>query len=128
MDADGNVFFPARTGFVGQASFSYTMRDAAGLTSTTQITVTIQGANDAPTITSNGGDSTASLTVNENQTAVTTVIGNDVDAGTTLAYSIVGGADSNHFAVNSSTGALTFIGNRDAELPGDANRDGVYIV
>ncbi len=29
--------------------FTYTMRDAAGLTSTTQITVTIQGANDAPT-------------------------------------------------------------------------------
>ncbi len=28
--------------------FTYTMRDAAGLTSTTQITVTIQGANDTP--------------------------------------------------------------------------------
>ncbi len=28
--------------------FTYTMRDAAGLTSTTQITMTIQGANDAP--------------------------------------------------------------------------------
>ncbi len=28
--------------------FTYTMRDTAGLTSTTQITVTIQGANDAP--------------------------------------------------------------------------------
>ncbi|MFM7739910.1 MAG: VCBS domain-containing protein, partial [Planctomycetota bacterium] len=30
-------------------TFTYTMQDAAGLTSTTQITVTIQGANDAPT-------------------------------------------------------------------------------
>ncbi len=29
--------------------FTYTMTDAAGATSTTQITVTIQGANDAPT-------------------------------------------------------------------------------
>jgi VCBS repeat-containing protein len=29
--------------------FTYTMRDTAGLTSTTQITVTIQGANDVPT-------------------------------------------------------------------------------
>ena len=29
--------------------FSYTMTDAGGLTNTTQITVTIQGANDAPT-------------------------------------------------------------------------------
>ena len=32
--------------------FSYTMSDAAGTTSTTQITVTIQGANDAPTAVS----------------------------------------------------------------------------
>ncbi len=31
-----------------QDVFTYTMRDTAGLTSTTQITVTIQGANDAP--------------------------------------------------------------------------------
>ncbi|MFN8708700.1 MAG: DUF4347 domain-containing protein, partial [Planctomyces sp.] len=30
-------------------TFTYTMRDTAGLTSTTQITITIQGANDAPT-------------------------------------------------------------------------------
>ncbi|MFN9541037.1 MAG: cadherin domain-containing protein, partial [Planctomycetota bacterium] len=29
-------------------TFTYTMRDAAGLTSTTQVTLTIQGANDAP--------------------------------------------------------------------------------
>ncbi len=29
--------------------FTYTMTDTAGATSTTQITVTIQGANDAPT-------------------------------------------------------------------------------
>ncbi len=28
--------------------FTYTMRDAGGLTSTTQVTITIQGANDAP--------------------------------------------------------------------------------
>ncbi len=32
-----------------QDVFTYTMRDTSGLTSTTQITVTIQGANDAPT-------------------------------------------------------------------------------
>ncbi len=31
--------------------FSYTVRDAAGATSTTQVTITIHGANDAPTTT-----------------------------------------------------------------------------
>ncbi len=49
--------------------FTYTMmRDTAGLTSTTQITVTIQGANDAPTNIS------GSLSVAENS-ASTTVVG-----------------------------------------------------
>jgi hypothetical protein len=49
-------------------------------------------------------------------------------SGTTISYSIVDGQDSNHFAINASTGALTFVGNRDAELPGDVNRDSVDIV
>ncbi len=48
--------------------FTYTMTDAAGLTSTTQVTITIQGANDTPTITSNGGGSTAAITMAENIT------------------------------------------------------------
>jgi len=36
-------------------TFTYTMRDTAGLTSTTQITVTIQGANDAPVLRQSTG-------------------------------------------------------------------------
>jgi VCBS repeat-containing protein len=43
-----------------QDVFTYTMRDTAGLTSTTQVTVTIQGANDAP------HDLAGTLTVAEN--------------------------------------------------------------
>ncbi len=44
--------------------FTYTMRDTAGLTSTTQITVTIQGANDAPTDIALVGNSGTNLVTN----------------------------------------------------------------
>ncbi len=49
--------------------FSYTLTDAAGLTSTTQVTITIQGANDAP------------LGVNDNFTAIEAGGVNNATAG-----------------------------------------------
>ncbi len=73
--------------------FTYTMRDAGGLTSTTQITVTIQGANDAPVATSETFNALEAGGVN-NGTAGTSPTGNvlandtDVDSsanGETLA-------------------------------------------
>ncbi len=73
--------------------FTYTMRDAGGLTSTTQITVTIQGANDAPVATSETINALEAGGVN-NGTAGTSPTGNvlandtDVDSsanGETLA-------------------------------------------
>jgi len=84
------------------------------------ITVTISDVNDnTPSITSNGGGGTAAINVAENATAVTTVTATDADASPTLSYSIVGGADSALFAINSSTGALTFASGRDFENPTD---------
>jgi len=47
-------------------TFTYTLQDTAGLISTTQITVTIQGVNDTPVLTSAG------LTLNEGQTVTLT--------------------------------------------------------
>ncbi|AMV32103.1 Cadherin domain protein [Pirellula sp. SH-Sr6A] len=90
-----------------QDVFSYTVRDAAGLTSTTQITVTIQGSNDSPyDITG------APLSVNENvsnTTVVGSVTGIDLDSslhGETLAYSLTDTAGG-RFAIHSSTGQIT---------------------
>ncbi len=51
-----------------QDVFTYTITDAGGLTSTTQITVTIQGANDAP---SQSGIEVAALAYSENSGPVT---------------------------------------------------------
>ena len=74
------------------------------------IAVTVTGVNDnTPVITSNGGAATAAVNVAENTTAVTTVTATDADAGATLTYSIVGGADAARFSIDASTGVLSFV-------------------
>src|SRR5438309_523322 len=63
------------------------------------IAVSVSNVNDnAPIISSNGGGATAAITIAENSTAVTTVTASDADAGTTLTYSITGGADAAKFS------------------------------
>ena len=85
-------------------------------------------ANTAPVINSNGGGSSASVQVTEGNTAVTTVVATDIDFGTTLTYSISGGADAAKFSINSSTGALSFISAPDYSNPTDDDSDSVYEV
>ncbi|MFN6130640.1 MAG: beta strand repeat-containing protein, partial [Planctomycetota bacterium] len=83
--------------------FTYTMRDTAGATSTTQITVTIQGANDAP------NDITGTLTIAENSAygaVVGTASGQDVDTGDAFTYSLTDTAGG-RFAINAATGQVT---------------------
>ena len=65
--------------------FSYTMRDTAGATSTTTLTVTIHGANDAPTLAAQTGSQNATV-----GSAFSLVLPagtfTDVDAGDSLTY------------------------------------------
>ena len=100
------------------------------LTDTQAISVTVQPVNDNnPVITSDGGGATASVNVNENTTVVTTVTATDADLpAQTLTYAIAGGADAAFFAIDSNTGALTFLAAPDYEAPADANGDNVYEV
>jgi Ca2+-binding RTX toxin-like protein len=56
-----------------------------------------------------------------------TVTATDADS-TTLTYSILGGADSALFTINSSTGALSFLAAPDYENPTDAGANNVYDV
>ena len=62
-----------------------------------------------------------------NATAVTTVTATDPNAGQTLAYSIIGGADQALFRI-SATGVLSFVSGRDFEAPSDSDRNNSYIV
>ncbi|MFN9969830.1 MAG: VCBS domain-containing protein, partial [Phycisphaerae bacterium] len=108
-------------------TFTYTMRDTAGLTSTTQITITIQGANDAPTAVADTATAVEAGGVS-NGTAGTNPTGNvltndtDFDSGDTKTVSGVAagvvasastsvGADvtGTYGTINiSSTGSFTY--------------------
>ena len=110
--------------------FTYTMRDALGSTASATLTIDITGANDAPVITSDGGGATAAISVAESSTAVTTVQAGDVD-GPSMTYSIIGGAnspDAAKFAINSVTGALSFVTAPNFESPASAVGSNVYTV
>ncbi len=72
--------------------FTYTVTDAGGLSSTTQITVTIQGANDTPTVSADAADAieaggTANGTAGNNPIGNVLSNDGDVDSGDSLNVS-----------------------------------------
>ena len=79
----GAAFQSLAQGQNASTSFQYTMRDSAGLTSTSTVAVTIQGANDAPgvsgAVTGAANEDGAASSLNALANA------SDVDAGTTLS-------------------------------------------
>lgn len=93
-----------------------------------QVSYNTGAANSAPAISSNGGGPTASVAAGENGTVVTTVTATDADAGHTLGYSIVGGADAAKFAIDGSTGELRFASVPNYEAPTDSGGNNVYDV
>jgi Ca2+-binding RTX toxin-like protein len=96
-----------------------------GLTSSAPVPliITVTDVNEAPTITSS-----ATASISENTTVVATIAATDPDAGTTLTYSISGGVDAAKFAVNSLTGALSFVSPPNFEAPTDVGANNVYDV
>jgi len=119
---------PADVGSNNSYEVEVEVSDGNGGTDTQTITVTIADQQEVPVIISDGAGPTATVNVQENQTAVTTVAATDQDAGDTLSYSIIGGADSTLFSVNATTGDLTFNSAPDFENPGDSNTDNAYEV
>jgi hypothetical protein len=89
------------------------------LTDTQAIAVTVTNVNEAPVIIS-----AAAVNVAENDTAAATVVATDVDAGTTLTYTITGGADAALFVLDPNTGVLSFVNAPDFEAP----RSNIYDV
>ncbi len=84
--------------------------------------------NQAPVINSNGGGDSASVNVPENSTTVTTVTATDPDVGTTLTYSINGGADAGRFTINPTSGLLAFLTPPNFESPTDSDANNSYLV
>lgn len=121
--------FEAPGSAVGTNSYVVNVTASDGTFSDVQtLVVAVTDANDAPVIASNGGGANAAVTVAENSTAVTTVTAFDQDPGTSLRYSISGGADAAKFAINATTGALTFLTAPNFEAPTDVGANNVYDV
>ncbi|MFD2273824.1 VCBS domain-containing protein [Undibacterium arcticum] len=98
-----------------------TVKTADGTTQV--VTVTINGSNDAPVITSGASASTPENV--STSTAVYTVTATDVDIPTTLTYSLTG-IDAALFNINSSTGAVKFNTSPNFEAPADNGGNNVY--
>ncbi|WP_051289625.1 cadherin domain-containing protein [Dolichospermum circinale] len=93
--------------------------DQSGLSFEKQLTIGVSNVNEAPVITS-----AATATFAENGTrTVYTVTATDVDAGTTLTYSL-SGADANLFNINNR--AVTFKTAPNFEAPSDNGANNVY--
>jgi hypothetical protein len=88
---------------------------------TTGFGLSLTNVNETPTITSS-----AAVSVAENTTSAGSVTGTDPDAGTTLAYSLVGGVDAAQFSIDSVTGALSFLKAPNFELPTDDGANTIY--
>ena len=70
----------------------------------------------------------AKFSVSENLTFVGLVTATDVDAGSTLSYSISGGVDAALFQIDPGTGALSFKAAPNFEAPADVGTNNVYDV
>jgi hypothetical protein len=112
----------------GNNIYLVTVRASDGTWTDTQaLTITVTNANDRPVIVSNGGGASASIGLDEGQTAVTTVAATDGDGPNPVTYSITGGADAALFAIDSATGALSFVAAPDHEAPAHGSNN-VYSV
>jgi len=78
----------------------------------------------APKITSGGGKNSTAVKIDENVSEVTTVVAD----GHNITYKVVGGADGSKFAIDKSSGALTFLAGPDFEAPNDTNKNNSYQV
>lgn len=102
-------------------TFTYSVSDGS-LTDSSTVTISVTPVNDAPELVG-----VMEFAVDENTTAVADITATDVEDDT-LTYSISGGDDQNLFAINASSGALSFKTAPDYENPGDSDQDNIYSV
>lgn len=89
------------------------VQDAGGLFDTVTVTINVSDVNETPVLNPAGP-----FSFDENTaigTHVTTMTATDPDGGQTLTYSIQSGNTGNMFAINATTGALTFAGSPNYE-------------
>ncbi len=103
-----------------------TATDSSTNATTQTLSVTITNVNEAPVIGASSGADSATLSIAENTTGLFNINATDVDANTTLSYSLTG-TDAADFSI-SSTGVLSFNPAPDFEAPADSDGNNIYIV
>ncbi|QOF76727.1 tandem-95 repeat protein [Variovorax sp. 38R] len=114
VNADGTYTYVPGANFNGTDSFTVTVSDGHGGTTTSTVNVTINPVNDAPVFVDGGGTpvNTADGYVfgyDENRAAGTvlgTVRATDIDSAT-VTYSILSGNDNGYFAIDPVTGEIS---------------------
>ena len=122
-----NFESPADSGGDNTYIVVITATDGASNATNQTLTVTITNVNEAPTISTNGSGETHTVTQAENLSSVITYAATDVDAGSSLSFSL-SGTDAADFAINASSGVLTFAINPDFEAPADSDTNNTYVV
>jgi Ca2+-binding RTX toxin-like protein len=118
--------FEAPTDAGANNVYNFTVQASDGTLNTTQaVAVTVTDVNETPTGAAPVFTSPAAFSIAENSTTVGTVIATDADSPT-VTYSLITGVDSARFAINATTGALSFVTAPNFEAPADAGADNVY--
>ncbi|MCG2645267.1 MULTISPECIES: putative Ig domain-containing protein [Bradyrhizobium] len=91
---------------VGGFDIKITATDTGGLAATDVFHLTV--TDHPPVITSDGGGSSASIIIADDTKYVDTVHATDPDPNTNMKYSIVGGQDQKLFAIDPTSGVLSF--------------------
>lgn len=102
-------FTPAQDAFGSARSlFDFTVNDSGNGTESAPMTINVTSVNDAPSLS----QASYSFTVNSKALAGSTVgttPATDIDAGSTLTYSIVGGNLLGAFGIDAATGKITVV-------------------
>ena len=109
------------TGQTHTETFTLTLDDGQGGTATRDVTVTLNGIDDAPVFTS-----PATVSFAENQIAAVLNVGAQDPEGAALTYAL-SGADAALFNI-ATNGTLTFKSSPDYEAPAGAGADNIYNV
>ena len=96
--------------------------DGNGNSASQELTISVTGVNEVPTINSTGSASIAENT--STTTTIYTASATDPE-NDNLTYAL-SGTDANYFNIGSSSGALSFVNNPDYEAPTDADTNNAY--
>ncbi|HEX3029216.1 MAG TPA: Ig-like domain-containing protein [Clostridia bacterium] len=103
-------------------NITVTATDGGGLTASKDVAITVTNVDETPTITT-----TASVSVTEGSTTAFTAAATDPE-GSSITWSITGGADAGKFSIVPSTGVVTFTATPSYSAPTDADTHNDYIL